>query len=82
MLSNGEFVYKWDGEIESEIWKETLFRYLYKQALVANVCLDGLKQAEGKVVKASLKGELLYKGLVIYVSELVWLSNSGQAAGR
>lgn len=60
-VSNGEFVYKWDGEIESEIWKETLFRYLYKQALVANVCLDGLKQAEGtEVEKKILKGQACF----------------------
>ena len=40
-------VYTWQSEIENDNFTDGAYLYLYKQIKIANLCLDGVKEAEG-----------------------------------
>jgi hypothetical protein len=39
--------YRWDVSVETSTYTDVAYLYLYRQAMVANVCLEGLEESEG-----------------------------------
>lgn len=70
-LSKYRYVYQWRDEIEdeNESFNDELFNYLYSQILVANTCLDALKQGlEGTPEEQDiLKGQALFHRAFAYL---------------
>lgn len=40
-------VYLWQAEVESDLFKDNLYAYLYNQVLPANICIEKINEMEG-----------------------------------
>ncbi|MDR2813188.1 MAG: RagB/SusD family nutrient uptake outer membrane protein [Prevotellaceae bacterium] len=59
--------YRWDVSVESSTLSDKVYLYLYKQAMVANVCLDGLEESEGsETEKEILRGQATFSRAFAY----------------
>jgi hypothetical protein len=59
--------YRWDVSIENSAQIDKVYLYLYRQAMVANICLEGLEESEGSnAEKEILSGQAAFTRAFAY----------------
>jgi hypothetical protein len=59
--------YRWDVSIENQHLTDETYLYLYRQAMVANICLEGLEESEGSAAeKEVLRGQAAFTRAFAY----------------
>jgi hypothetical protein len=60
-------VYLWQKEIESDAFSDNIYSYCYNQILIANTCIEGLKEAEGdNSEKEKIEGQAKFQRAMAY----------------
>ncbi|MDR3235951.1 MAG: RagB/SusD family nutrient uptake outer membrane protein [Prevotellaceae bacterium] len=59
--------YNWDADIEGSLFSPEVFIYLYKQVMVANICLESVDECDGtKLEKETLRGQAAFTRAFAY----------------
>jgi hypothetical protein len=61
-------IYTWGADVELTTFRDATYMYLYKQVMVANVCLEGVEKAEGsQTEKEVLRGQAAFTRAFAYL---------------
>jgi hypothetical protein len=60
--------YRWDVSVENQSFTDRAYLYFYHQAMVANVCLEGIDESDGtEAEKAVLRGQAAFSRAFAYL---------------
>jgi hypothetical protein len=60
--------YRWEGNIENTLFVDHTFSYLYRQAMVANICLEGVETCGGTKAEIEiLRGQASFSRAFAYL---------------